>query len=65
MENRNGLKMVMKIMMENILGKLKMEFQMDKEHSLGLMEESMWGNGRMGNTGMEQQKKTEKSRKRL
>jgi hypothetical protein len=41
MENRNGLKMMMKIMMENILGKLKMEFQMDKEHSLGLMETSM------------------------
>jgi len=41
MENRNGLRMVMKIVMENILGKLKMGNQMEQGLSHLLMERSM------------------------
>ena len=45
MENRNGLRMVMKIMMENILGKLKMGNQMEMEQLVDLMDLYMLVNG--------------------
>ena len=47
MENRNGLRMVMKIVMGNILVKLKMGNKMEQELSHLLMEVSILGNGRM------------------
>jgi len=54
MENRNGLKMVIRKMMGSMWGKLKIGNQMVKEHTHILMGKYMWGNGKVGVLGLEQ-----------